>query len=598
MASTLMFSFRRRVKCRHEAGRNGTTSRCRRQRRARTLARCLLLGCLTGLSLTGRAQQSTPAAPPACDQYFSRGDPALFRFVDTREQVDYTKFAGMRIAGIEYVVLPIFNEDNPEENNWLFRTANTLHIETRPDTVERQMIISNGETLKPGLIQENERLLRDRSYLVDAMILPHKVCGNDIHLLAVVRDVWTLKLSASASRSGGENRTSTGLTEENLLGTGQSISVGYFKNADRSGRTFSYSNPHLLNDRTELDVTYQDNSDGEARAASLVHPFYQLDTRWSAGITVDEESEIDTIEREGQLRNIYRDDQKRYEGWYGWSAGRQGNFVQRWSLGFTDDEETYGVVPETLSPPPEDRRLRYPWVSLEAIEDRYWTTSNISHSHRHEDILLGFYTYLRAGYAKKDWDSTINAVVFRAEQRYTASFGDHHLLQFRASSDGRHNLDTDLPESTFYHGVVQYYHFPDRKNRWFARGRYSVARNVNQDEELSSGGENSLRGYPDDIQRGNRQWIFTVERRHFTDIHLFNLAYIGAAAYVDVGRTRDTYDPETRDNPTLSNIGIGLRASPSKFSIDKVLHLDIAVPLAERDKVDSYQIIVTGKVDF
>lgn len=559
--------------------------------------RLLILITLAGLAVGAAAQDDVPAAA-TCESYYHRDDPALFHFVKTREQVDFHRFQGMQIAGIDYVVLPIFNEDNPEEDNWLFRTANTLHIETRPSTVERQMIIGSGERLDPELVRENERLLRDNTYLVDAMILPHKVCGDRIHLLAVVRDVWTLKFSASASRTGGENRSATGITEENLLGTGQILSVGYFSDADRSGRTFSYTNPYMLDDRTELNITFQDNSDGEVHAASLIRPFYQLDSRFSAGLVFDEESRIETIELNGQVQNEYRHDLDYYEGWVGWSAGRRGRFIQRWSLGATHDEETYAPVPDTPSTPPADRRLRYPWVSWEVIEDRFWTTSNISHSHRHEDILLGYYSYLQAGYARQAWNSTRNAIVFDVQQQYTASYGDHHLLQLMASSDGRHNLDTDLPESTFYRAETRYYHFPDRENRWYARARFIAARNVNQDEELTSGGSDSLRGYPDDIQRGNRQWLFTLERRHFTDIHLFNLAWLGAAAYVDVGRTWDTRDPASMDNPTLANIGVGLRANPSKFSIDKVLHLDIAVPLKERDQVDDYQIIVTGQVDF
>src|SRR5690606_38164227 len=122
-----------------------------------------------------------------------------------------------------------------DENRWLYRLANRLHVDTRIKTLERQLIFNIGENLQPEKIAENERLLRNNNYLIDAMILPHKVCGNDIYLLVVVREVWTLTPSASASRTGGENSSYAGLTESNLLGSGQIISLGYYDDADRSG---------------------------------------------------------------------------------------------------------------------------------------------------------------------------------------------------------------------------------------------------------------------------------------------------------------------------------------------------------------------------
>jgi len=171
-------------------------------------------------------------------------------------------------------------------------------------------------------------------------------------------------------------------------------------------------------------------------------------------------------------------------------------------------------------------------------------------------------------------------------------------LRVGASANGRYDLDTERPESTVYAGHARYFHFPDPKNRWFARFRYAVGRNFDKNDAFTSGGNDTLRGYPDDVQRGNRQWLFSVERRRFTDIHLFNLVYLGGATYVDAGRTWDTHVPASRDNPVLSNFGLGLRVTPSKFNVNEVLHLDVAWPLAERDQVDNYQIIVTGRVDF
>ena len=44
----------------------------------------------------------------------------------------------------------------------------------------------------------------------------------------------------------------------------------------------------------------------------------------------------------------------------------------------------------------------------------------------------------------------------------------------------------------------------------------------------------------------------------------------------------------------LSNVGFGLRLSSSKARVGKLLHLDVAYPLAEKDRVDPFQWVITA----
>lgn len=534
-----------------------------------------------------------------CRHYFSRDDPALFEFVDTRKTVDFEQFAGLNIASIETVTLPVFNPDDPEENHWVYRLANRLHINTRASTLTRQLAVNVGQPLDPNTVRESERLLRDNKYLIDAMILPHRVCGNDIHLLVIARDVWTLSPSASASRSGGDNRSSLGLSESNLLGTGQTISIGHFNNSDRSGNRFNYLHPDFIGDHTRLDLGLENNSDGNGGDLSLSRPFYELDTRWAAGFAYSEIDQTETIEQNDQEINRYQSIKKNGSLFYGWSAGRQNGYVTRWRTGLSSSEELYETVNATVSSPPQDRVVRYPWLEWSSIQDSFVTLSNITHSHRNEDVLIGFRHTINIGYASESLDSSEDAWLFAANSEYTVSFGENHLLRLNLGADGRYYLDTKQPENTFYSGGAEYYNFPSGKRRLYASVQYIAGRNLNDDLELEAGGNDNLRGYPSDYQRGNRQWLATLEGRYFTDIHLFNLAYLGGAAYIDAGRTWDStvHNPDS-SHDTLADVGFGLRFSPSKFSVEKVLHVDIAVPLVNRDEVDSYQFIVSGKVDF
>lgn len=80
--------------------------------------------------------------------------------------------AGVIIGEIRINVQDIFDLDDPKEHNFLFRLANTLHINTRPDVIRRTLLFKSGETVSVRLIEETERLLHDNRYLYDVSIRP------------------------------------------------------------------------------------------------------------------------------------------------------------------------------------------------------------------------------------------------------------------------------------------------------------------------------------------------------------------------------------------------------------------------------------------
>ncbi|GAB3370001.1 hypothetical protein NCG89_09170 [Spongiibacter taiwanensis] len=568
--------------------------------RALTSLLLLALSTASGAEETTETRETEKARQPSeqCQSLLPRGDPALFQFVETREKIDYDQYKGMPIKGIDYEVLPIFDPNNPDENYAIYRLFNFLHIDTKPGTLEKQMLLSPGEPLNPDELYENERQLRENGYLVDAMIVPEEVCDDGIRLRTVVRDVWTLYASGSASRSGGDNSVGAGLTENNLFGLGQELSVGYYENDDRDGYGFSYYAPDLITQHLELALDYYDNSDGDELSVNLKRPFYKLDSRWGAGASTDQIRLTENVERDDVVINRYQRESINNSAFWGWSAGLENNEVHRWRIGYTEQIDEFTAVMDPSSPP-DDVELRYPWVNWEYLQDRFWTTSNITRSHRQEDIPIGLRSSVTLGYASESAGSDRNAAIYNYNLSYSTNAGHSHLVRTRAEGSGRYNLDTDLPEEAIYSFNLDYFKFIDPNNRWFINLQYNLARNIRDDRSFTTGDGDALRGYPSDIQRGNHQWTFTAERRHFTDIHLLNLAWLGGAIYFDAGRTwdSDSDDPDV-DERVLSNIGMGLRISPSKFRIDRVAHIDIAWPLDEGDNIDNYQILIKGRVDF
>lgn len=96
-------------------------------------------------------------------------------FIHTRDLVDFSAYRGHTIGTLTFVTLPIFNEQDPRENNAVYRFLNRTHILTKPGPIERQLLFRAGEPLDDKIIYESERILRGDNFLYDAMVLPGEV---------------------------------------------------------------------------------------------------------------------------------------------------------------------------------------------------------------------------------------------------------------------------------------------------------------------------------------------------------------------------------------------------------------------------------------
>jgi outer membrane protein assembly factor BamA len=121
-----------------------------------------------------------------------------------------------RKASIGKIVVEIgevFDLTKPEENNWLGRTANLLHITTRENVVRRVLLFAEGDRVRERRIYETERLLRALPFVKDAHIDP--VVGPDGIIVARVRvrDAWTTQVNAGFSSVGGQKSMNIGIDE-------------------------------------------------------------------------------------------------------------------------------------------------------------------------------------------------------------------------------------------------------------------------------------------------------------------------------------------------------------------------------------------------
>ena len=175
----------------------------------------------------------------------------------------------------------IFDLERDDQNLAIHRWANKLHINTRKETIEKQLLFDPRDGYNQQLIDETERLLRSRNYIHDAQITAEEVCGKGVILTVATTDNWTLTPSITISRSGGETRTALELEESNLLGLGTEIKILTESDEDRDSNAFIYRDENWLGDFKSLRLEIADNSDGHVYRVDTVRPFVKLDSKYA-----------------------------------------------------------------------------------------------------------------------------------------------------------------------------------------------------------------------------------------------------------------------------------------------------------------------------
>lgn len=492
----------------------------------------------------------------------------------------------------------VFDTTQPGENKSLFRLANRLHIITRDSVIEQQLLFRPGDKYSKRLLEESERLLRRNSYFFDVKITPVRFANGVVDVRIWTRDLWTLTPGFSVSRSGGENRSRVSISERNLVGTGITLKLSYTDDVDRSSTSFEYLDRNLGKSWTTAFVKVVDSSDGDTVQASLIRPFYALDARWSAGTVFLDDERIETFYQLGNRVADYTAETNSFRAFAGWSAGLSGGWVQRWTSGIVFDDSVFSPVIDGDLPTllPDDRRLNYPFIRYEVVEDQFQTTSNRDQIGRTEDFFMGTSFSANLGWADEGFGSDRDSLLYSFSAR--RGFGAIEKKALTLSSILRGRIDDGKSVNSQLGIVARYYNQISDKRLFFTTVEGSIGNNLDLDNLVELGGDTGLRGYPLRYQTGDSKIIVTAEQRYFTDWYPFKLFRVGGAMFFDVGRTWGVNPVGEPSLGWLKDVGFGLRLGSTRASGRDVIHIDVAFPLDGDPSIDSVQLIIESKRSF
>ncbi len=479
---------------------------------------------------------------------------------------------------------------------WYQNLANTLHTETDPIVIRDLLTVAPGDPVSARAIYEAERLLRSQPFLNAARIIPVRCDGERVAAEVRVRDAWTLQVGASVGQAGGESESSAGFTDENVLGTGKTVSLSWSDSAERTAIEFGYADPALLGSQWTLGLQHSDLSDGRGNAVSLKYPFRTSEQRWGVRTSYEERhNELDfdeagetaysaEVDSEDVRMEVLRRVDSDARG--GWRAG------MGWRRDYADYSALDEIEPD-LRPQPvlDDRRLQGPYLVAERFSDRYRSFRNLRAIGRTEDYDLGLDARFAGG---RYTEGRGEPWFYDVELGYGMPIGESNLLATELTLSGRQREDSGQ-EAAYRAVAADYYHRTSLRNTIVLHGEFDWRDQPDPEDELYLGGFDGLLAYPDQFRSGDRRWLLHLEDRYVSDVVLFDTIQMGYTAYLEAGRVRGL---DGRWSRTLADVGAGLRLGSLRSSFGSASYLTIAWPLVDAGQEDDYSIVVGSTVNF
>jgi hypothetical protein len=506
---------------------------------------------------------------------------------------------GVRIGEIRIQNQEIFDLDNPAENNWLFRTADELHIRTRESAIRAQLLFRSGDLYSRRLLDETARNLRQNaSFMREPEIYPLRYHDGVVDLMVVTHEVWTLQPGINFGRSGGSNTSSIDVSDDNFLGLGKYVELGHGENVDRTSTFAQWADPNVWGSRWQDSLSYQNNSDGNAWGIGAAYPFYSLETRYDGGGSTGSSRSVVTRYNLGNPYDAYQFDWRVTDVFFGRALLVNEFWTERLLIGFRHDQSEFSPALNhtLLAPLPADRNLAYPYLRMQWLQNNYTTTRNLELIAFTEDLHVGLDASAGLGWAAPAFGADRKALLADTEIGYNWRFGPRNFLFVYGRLYSR--LEDGHMDDSVVSGNASYYLTTSERSKLLVHLSADAGHRLDLDHNFEIGGDSGLRGYPLRYQNGDSRAQFTVEERVYTNWFLFQLVHVGGAVFFDMGRTWGSTPVPTPQLGVLKDFGVGLRLGNARSSFGSVIHIDLATPLDGDSSISKLQFLVSTEQTF
>jgi hypothetical protein len=210
---------------------------------------------------------------------------------DVRESV-YLPYQGKQIRNIKILKVDVIEGSIYDTlimaHSFWAKSANNLHINTRDHVIYNNLTFKEGDKVIATKLSDNERILRNYSYIEDARIYIEPIPSDTsmVDLLILTKDKFQVGIGFNYS---GVDNFQTFLYDKNFLGIGHEMRhyLVYRAGYDpQYGYAFSYKINNILKSFTSLTLNYENSWARKYKAININKDFLTQQTKYAGGLSL------------------------------------------------------------------------------------------------------------------------------------------------------------------------------------------------------------------------------------------------------------------------------------------------------------------------
>ena len=235
-----------------------------------------------------------------------------------KSEASFKPYEGKAIRNIYIVNLSFSQNVQDTAKNiisTLTRAADRLQSNTKDWMIRDMLFVKKGQLIDPYRLADNERFLRDQSFIKDARIAvrPIEEYPDSVDLYIRLRDVFSWGAEVNAS---GVNNVKTSIYDANFLGMAQRLQYTLLYDKNRNpimGSEIRYRKTSVGGSFINLEAAYTTiNQSGLATEnetayfLSLDRPLYTPNARFAGGLQVSRNQSTNVFEKPIPLFRDYK----------------------------------------------------------------------------------------------------------------------------------------------------------------------------------------------------------------------------------------------------------------------------------------------------
>jgi hypothetical protein len=519
-----------------------------------------------------------------------------------------------RVASVFVDNHSVFDLTDPARNGqfaWAFRLANRMHVRTREDVILRELLFQRGDCYDPVRLEESARQLRAAGFIADADVYGIRQPDGNWHIVVDTRDEWSTRVDLRLDSREGSGITGFRFTEENVLGSGRSVSAFSLRSQGERVYGATYFTPQLFDSRWTAESSVGRTPTGALVSLAVLRPFLGEGGGWAARQHLryhDRYFQYLAPVDGGLVRVLLPEERRRLELGAMRRFGRPGGLTIL-GAGLVGDWSRFGEpFAEEAGQDIEGFDPRETVVGLDSLGSvrfeivagkrnvRFLRTRGVNSLRGSEDIPVGAEMEIGIGRSLV-FLSTSDDLSLHLGSYFAGGLPRGALGGLRSTLEGRRDYDApaDEPEWRDLLGHLEAWVFwrpsEDSRHSWIGAVTAAGGWRTVLPFQLTLGSDAGLRGYPRVVHPAGRRVVSTLEWRTAMGSPFSGLMDLGTAAFVDVGRAWAGGAPFGTDSPTLVDAGVGVRVAfpPGART---TYRLDLAVPLEGDGRFNSLRIAV------